>query len=78
MLAAGIIGRFEGTLEKNLILAAFIPLMVYMADAVGTQMEAFIIRDLAVNPELEFFRYFRRQFLIVTLIALITSTALGA
>ncbi|MEJ5330815.1 MAG: magnesium transporter [Desulfobaccales bacterium] len=77
MLAAGIIGRFEGTLEKNLILAAFIPLMVYMADAVGTQMEAFIIRDLAVNPELEFFRYFRRQFLIVTLIGLITSGALG-
>lgn len=77
MLAAGIIGRFEGTLEKNLILAAFIPLMVYMADAVGTQMEAFIIRDLAVNPELDFLRYFRRQFLIVTLIALITSGALG-
>ncbi|MCL6621962.1 MAG: magnesium transporter [Syntrophobacterales bacterium] len=78
MLAAGIIGHFEGTLAKNLILAAFIPLMVYMADAVGTQMEAFIIRDLAVDPELDFLKYFRRQFLIVALIALITSGVLGA
>ncbi len=73
MLAAGIIGQFEATLQKNLILAAFIPLMVYMADAVGTQMEAFIIRDLAVNPALDFPRYFVRQFFIVSLIGLLTS-----
>jgi magnesium transporter len=78
VLAAGIIGQFEATLQKNLILAAFIPLMVYMADAVGTQMEAFIIRDLAVNPALDFLRYFLRQFIIVCLIGLITSGLLLA
>lgn len=73
VLAAGIISQFEATLQKNLILAAFIPLMVYMADAVGTQMEAFIIRDLAVNPSLNFFQYLLRQFIVVSLIALLTS-----
>ncbi len=73
VLAAGIIGQFEATLQKNLILAAFIPLMVYMADAVGTQMEAFIIRDLAVNPGLNFFQYLGRQFVIVCLLGLISS-----
>jgi magnesium transporter len=78
VFAAGIIGQFEATLQKNLILAAFIPLMVYMADAVGTQMEAFIIRDLAVNPALDFLRYFLRQFIIVCLIGLITSGLLLA
>jgi len=78
VLCAGIIGQFEATLQKNLILAAFIPLMVYMADAVGTQMEAFIIRDMAVNPNLEFRSYLLRQLLIVSLIALFASTLLLA
>lgn len=78
VLAAGIISQFEATLQKNLILAAFIPLMVYMADAVGTQMEAFIIRDLAVNPSLNFFQYLKRQFTVVCLIGLLTSGLLLA
>ncbi|MFZ2086937.1 MAG: magnesium transporter [Desulfobaccales bacterium] len=76
ILAAGIIGQFENTLQKNLILAAFMPLMVYMADAVGTQMEAFIIRDLAVNPNLNFIKYLSRQMLIVCLIGIGTSLLL--
>lgn len=54
VLIAGIIGRFEATLQEHLVLAAFIPLVVYMAGAVGTQMEAFIIRDLAIHPGLPF------------------------
>lgn len=73
---ARIIGLFEATLERNLILAAFIPLIVYMSDAVGTQMEAFIIRDLAINPGLRFRPYFLRQFSILLIISLITSAML--
>jgi magnesium transporter len=76
MLAAGIVGRFEELLSRNLILAAFIPLIVYMADAVGTQMEAFIIRDLAMNPKLKFMKYLAKQALIVLLIGLIVSAVL--
>lgn len=76
MLTASIVGMFEGVLSKNLILAAFIPLIVYMADAVGTQTEAFIIRDLAVNPELNFARYVRRQTLIISLVGVVTSLVL--
>lgn len=78
VLIAGIIGQFERTLEQNLILAAFIPLLVYIADAVGTQMEAFIIRDLAVDPSFKFPRYFARQLLVIGAIALITGAALSA
>jgi len=76
ILAAKAIGFFEATLGKNIILAAFIPLVVYMSDAVGTQMEAFIIRDLAVNPKFNFLRYFIKQLEIVALIALIISGVL--
>lgn len=76
MVTASIVGMFEGVLSKNLILAAFIPLIVYMADAVGTQTEAFIIRDLAVNPELNFARYVKRQTLIISLVGVVTSLVL--
>jgi len=77
LLAAGIIDGFQETLSRNLILAAFIPLIVYMADAVGTQMEAFIIRDLAINPTLRFLKYFLKQLSIVSLIGIITSAVLA-
>jgi len=76
MLGAGIVNQFEGLLSRYLILASFIPLIVYMADAVGTQMEAFIIRDLAVNPKLKFFAYFWRQASIVVLIGILASALL--
>lgn len=71
MMTAGIVNGFENVLSQNLILVAFIPLIVYLADAVGTQMEAFIIRDLAVNPSLPFLKYLLRHFSISSLIGLI-------
>ncbi|HEY4498054.1 MAG TPA: hypothetical protein VJA63_00205, partial [Candidatus Paceibacterota bacterium] len=37
IFAAQIIGFFEQTLETQLILAAFIPLITYMADAISTE-----------------------------------------
>lgn len=70
------IGFFERTLEKNLILASFIPLIVYMSDAVGTQMEAFVIRDFALVQNLEFRPYFFKQLVIVSAIALLLGGAL--
>ena len=51
-------------------------IIVYMADAVGTQMEAFIIRDLAFNPQLHFLKYFIRQFTITSIISIFSSIVL--
>ncbi len=67
---AQIIGQFEQTLRDNIILAAFIPLVVYVAAAVGTQLEAFAIRDFALFRKLVFGRYLRRQFMVVLSMAL--------
>ncbi len=69
LLAANIVGFFEATLQKNIMLAAFIPLIVYMSDAIGTQMEAYIIRDLAVDRDLPFPLYLLRQFIVVVAIS---------
>jgi magnesium transporter len=76
ILTARIVDAFEVTLEKNIFLAAFIPLIVYMSDAVGTQMEAFAIRDFAIQSHLDFIRYFVRQMVVVTLIGFILSIGL--
>jgi magnesium transporter len=77
LLASGIVDFFETTLRQNLILASFIPLIVYMSDAVGTQMEAFIIRDLAIDNHFSFLRYLLRQLWIVSAIGIMCSGLLA-
>ena len=49
MAATAIVGGFEHQLEANVLLAFFIPAVVYMADAVGTQTETVLIRALAAG-----------------------------
>jgi magnesium transporter len=49
MIAAAIVGAFEGELEAQVTLAFFVPGIVYMADAVGTQTETLMIRGLSVG-----------------------------
>lgn len=46
-LAGGIAGFFELALKQEIALAFFLPLVVYMADAVGTQTETILVRELA-------------------------------
>nr|MBI3614834.1 magnesium transporter [Nitrospirota bacterium] len=46
-LAAGVASLFEAALEREIVLAFFLPLVVYMADAVGTQTETVLVRALA-------------------------------
>lgn len=76
LLAAKVVGFFEEILSTNLVLAAFIPLIVYMSDAVGTQMEAYIIRDLAVEGSIPFGKYLARHLLVVFCIATIIAALL--
>jgi len=49
MIAAAMVGAFEGELEAQVTLAFFVPGIVYMADAVGTQTETLMIRGLSVG-----------------------------
>lgn len=49
MLSAAIVGSFEEQLEAQVTLAFFVPGIVYMADAVGTQTETLVIRGLSVG-----------------------------
>jgi magnesium transporter len=49
LISADIVGAFEGHLQENVMLAFFLPGIVYLADAVGTQTETVVIRGLSVG-----------------------------
>ncbi|MEY6430799.1 magnesium transporter [Thioalkalicoccus limnaeus] len=51
-VAAGFVARFEEQLQQMLILVFFIPGIVYLADAVGTQTETVVVRGLSVGVPL--------------------------
>lgn len=76
LLAAQIVNLFEGNLKTHFILAAFIPLIVYMADAVGTQTETLFIRSLAVDLKLNIRNYFFKEIKVSVLIALVLGALL--
>ena len=47
-LATALMTRFEATLERTVAVAFFLPGLVYLADAVGTQTEAIVVRGLSL------------------------------
>ncbi|MET0994615.1 MAG: magnesium transporter [Mycobacterium sp.] len=49
MVSAGVMAAFEAQLNANLAVAYFLPGIVYLADAVGTQTETLAIRGLSVG-----------------------------
>jgi magnesium transporter len=49
LIAADLMGRFETQLQINILLAFFIPGIVYLADAVGTQTETIVVRGLSLG-----------------------------
>lgn len=61
VVAAFIVGFFEEALKAQLILAAFIPAVVYMADAVGTQVQIIFVRSLALDHKIDLRKYILRE-----------------
>lgn len=49
MLSAVLMGAFEKDLEANVLLALFVPAIVYMAGAVGSQTQTVLIRAFAIG-----------------------------
>ena len=47
VVASVLVSRFEDILSNNIRLAFFVPVIVYMSDAVGTQTEVMYVRSLA-------------------------------
>ncbi len=80
-LALGIVlsfitSRFEEVLAKNIQIAFFIPFIVYMADAVGTQTESIYIRDLKTGKAI-FKKYLIKETALGIILGLISSLAVA-
>src|SRR3989344_5234229 len=74
---AAFIGLFENTLKENVILAFFIPVIVYICGALCTQIETLLVRDLAVmGKDLKIPKYMVKQGTISIIIALMISALL--
>lgn len=73
LVAAVIVGGFESQLEENVLLAFFIPGIVYMADAVGTQTETLMIRGLSVGVPIR--RVLSREVLTGTILGAVLALA---
>ncbi len=48
-LAAQVVAQFEAQLQNRIAIAFFIPGLVYIADAIGTQTEAIAVRGLSLS-----------------------------
>ncbi len=77
LAAAAFIGLFENTLKNNLILAFFIPVIVYVCGALCTQIETLLVRDLAVmGKEMKIGSYMFKQGIVSIIMALMISAIL--
>ncbi len=65
---ARIIGYYEKLISQYLFLAAYIPMIVYISDAVGTQMESVIIRAISTDKKFIFQSFLVKQFLLTILV----------
>lgn len=69
--------RFEPLLKENIQLSFFIPVIVYMANAVGQQTEQVYIRNLT-KKRAKFSVYFVKEMLVGTTLGLLFGTIMGS
>lgn len=70
-VAAWLLRGFEGELAADVRLAFFVPGVVYMADAIGTQTEALVIRGMSVGVSIG--RVFRLEAVTGLVVGLLLS-----
>lgn len=68
LFATSVVEYFEKSLEEELVLAFFIPVMLYICAAVGTQTGTILVRTLATE-EVKIHKYVIRELLIGSIIA---------
>lgn len=71
-----LVSKFESILSQNIELAFFLPVIVYMSDAIGTQTENVYVRNLAKFKD-NFFKYLVKELLVGLSFGLIFGILLG-
>jgi magnesium transporter len=76
MASATLVAAFEQQLDAHVLVAFFVPGIVYMADAVGTQTEAVLIRGLSVGVSLR--HVVRRELITGAVVGIVMGAAFFA
>lgn len=76
-VAALVMSSFEGLMMNFIALASFIPLLVYMSDAAGTQSEAIIVRSMAAEPKFPILSYLARELKIALALGAVCGALVG-
>ncbi len=75
LVTAAVIGLFEEVIKNKLILAFFIPAVVYISGALGNQLQTLFIRDMAVmGDKLKIHKYLIKQTSISIVMAIIIAS----
>lgn len=74
--ASFIVSRFEEILSQNISLAFFLPVIVYMSDAIGTQTETIFVRDLA-RGKVKFTTYLLKEVMLGLILGSIFGISIG-
>lgn len=76
ILATILSSQFEEVLMKNIQLAFFIPVIVYMSDAVGSQTGTIYVRNL-LKKDVSFSAYFIKEVIFGVILGFILGAILG-
>lgn len=76
IIATLISAQFEELIASNIQLSFFIPVIVYMADAVGTQTESVLVRNLG-RTKVKFSVYLLKEFMLGTFLGALFGFLIG-
>ena len=77
LLATVIVSKYEAILAADVRLAFFIPIIVYLSDAVGVQTETIYVRALAGKKKIKFVKYIFKETIVGLGLGIISGTLLG-
>jgi len=78
VLAAWVVESFSETIAAEVVLAAFIPAIVYIADAVGSQTQMVFVRTLSSRHQQSLATVLRREVLVATTVGITLASIIGA
>jgi magnesium transporter len=77
ILAAWVVEKYSYAMESELVLAAFIPAIVYIADSVGSQTQMVFVRSLATQQRTSILKRLGKELVIATFVGAILSGLIG-
>lgn len=77
LFATFIVSKYEAILSGDIRLTFFIPIIVYLSDAIGTQAETIYVRELAEKKKIHFAKYLFKESAIGCGLGLISGIVLG-